>query len=440
MKVKTFIFYLLALPSAGYSQKIYTVDDCIEIALENNLSISNSRYDQLIYQEQIKEAKRSALPTIGLGAEYDVYMKLPTTVFPNSAFDPAGEGFNAAAFGTGQQSTYSLQLNQVIYNPSLGVAIKAAGRLNELGNIQYEQTQEDIVYQVASNYYNAQVLSKQIAMLQANSTSLDTLITSTRYMEENGLVNITDVNRLVVNKASIDNSIATIQADYDLLINSLKLLLNLDQSANLTIVKELSPESVIPSYSSDLSVQNRTDIKFLHKQMEILDLQEKQITSGYQPSLSAVATYGVMGFGENDANYYEHYDFSYIGLQMNWTLFDGLVKRTQRKQKRLEMSQLQSSLSMTRRNIENEHTNALSKYRTHLTELENQKYALELAEDLYANTNFQYSEGLVGVQEVIQVKDDLTEAQTNYLNAWVNLQQAKLDLAKADGQLLSFHE
>lgn len=256
-------------------------------------------------------------------------------------------------------------------------------------------------------------------------------------LEENGLVNQTDVDRLIINKASLDNNIAIIRADYDLLINSLKLLLNLDQDTPLQIVSDLNPE-IEPSQSAQqFAIQNRVDIKLLGKQMELLQLQEAQIKKGYQPTISAVASYGLLGFGENEVNFYEHYDFNYIGLQMRWNLFDGMAKRTQAKQKRIQMMQLQSNVELTQRSIENERTNALAKLRTHLSEVETQQRSVELASNIYANIQMQYREGLVGVQEVIQTKDDLIEAETNYLNSWIQLQQAKLDLEKAEGNLLT---
>ena len=424
-------------PIIGFAQEVYTVDDCIRLALENNLTVSNSAYDQELYKEQIREAKSGALPSLGFSGDYSIYLDLPTTVIPNSAFSPGTEGYSAAAFGTKHQSTYALQLTQAIYDPNLGVAIRAAGKVNEMGELQFEQTKESIVYQVASTYYNAQALGEQINMLEANSHSLDILITNTRMLEENGLVNQTDVDRLIINKASLDNNIAIVRADYDLLINSLKLLLNLDQDTPLPIVSDLNPE-IEPSQSAQqFAIQNRVDIKLLGKQMELLQLQEAQIKKGYQPTISAVASYGLLGFGENEVDFYEHYDFSYIGLQMRWNLFDGMAKRTQAKQKRIQMMPLQSNVELTQRSIENERTNALAKLHTHRSEVETQQRSVELATNIYSNIQMQYREGLVGVQEVIQTKNDLIQAETNYLNSWIQLQQAKLDLEKAEGNLLT---
>ena len=182
MKQKLLIFQLIWIPFLGYSQETLSVDECIRLALENNLTVSNSAYDQQLYKEQIKETKSGALPRLDVNGQYNIYLEIPTTVIPNSAFTPGAEGYSAASFGTQHQSTYALQLTQAIYNPSLGVAIRAAGKVNEMGELQYEQTKETVAYQVASTYYNAQALGEQIKMLEANSYSLDTLITNTRML------------------------------------------------------------------------------------------------------------------------------------------------------------------------------------------------------------------------------------------------------------------
>ncbi|RJE71643.1 TolC family protein [Reichenbachiella sp. MSK19-1] len=439
MKINIATFIMLLTPLLSHAQKVYTLDECVSLALEQNLEIGNSRYDQLLYDEQVKEVKRAALPKLGFGAEYDLYTQLPTTVIPSSAFSPGAEGYAAASFGTPHQSTYALQLEQVIFNPSLNVGIKAAQTINEMGEIQYVQTKENITFRVASTYYNAQVVAKQIEMLEDNSQSLDTLIASTRMMMQSGLVNTTDVDRLVINKSSLDNHTATLQADYIYLINSLKLLLNMDTDEGLTIEHQLSPDLSALSFQDAFQYENRSEVQLLNKQKEVLDLQEKQINSGYLPHLSAVASYGVMGYGDQSENYYEHYDFSYVGLKLNWMLFDGMVKSSQKTQKKIEMKQLNAQLEMTQRSIENERINALSKLKVHQREVANQKQSMELATNIYQNIQMQYSEGVVGVQEIIESENELTEAQTNYLNSWVRLQQAKLDLAKAEGHLLTHY-
>ncbi|UXP33447.1 TolC family protein [Reichenbachiella agarivorans] len=438
MRSKLVILTLvMALAIPTQAQKVYSLMECVKRAQEENLEVSNSQYDQLLYDQQVKEVKRSALPQVGFGAEYKIYTQLPTTVIPLSAFQPGEEGYSEAAFGTDHQSNYSLHLEQVIFNPTLFVGIKAANTAAQMGELQYKQTKENITYQVASNYFNAQVIAEQISMLKENSRTLDTLINSTRLMQESGLVNHTDVSRLKINQSKLDNQIATLSANYDYVLNSLRLLLNLSADAEFAVVTDFNPTPTPLESNEAFDYQDRTELQLLDKQKEVLHLQEKQIQAGYLPNISAVGTYGFMGFGQPDQDFYEHYDFSYVGLKASWLLFDGFTKTAQTAQKRIEQKQLESSMELTRRSIENERINALSKLRVHHQEVINQKQSMELASQVYNDIKLQYSEGVVGVQEIIESENELTESQTNYLNSWVHLQQAKLDLAKAEGALLN---
>lgn len=438
MRIKLSLLLILVFGmSAAHAQKTYSLMECVKLAQEQNLEVGNSEYDKLIYAEQVKEVKRSALPQIGFGADYKIYNQLPTTVIPLAAFQPGTEGYSASSFGTDHQSTYSLQLEQVIFSPSLFVGIKAAETASQMGELQLRQTKENVTFQVASTYFNAQVVAEQLEMLKENSRTLDTLINSTKLMQESGLVHHTDVSRLVINKSTLDNQIATLSANYDYLINSLKLFLNLDQEEPFLIVTDFNPNPAPLSSNEQFDYTDRTEMLMLEKQIEVNQLEQKHIMTGYMPNISAVGTYGYMGFGQMDEDFYEHYDFSYVGLKMNWMLFDGMTKKAQKAQKQLAQKQLESSMELTRRSIQNERINALSNLRVHHQEVQNQKESMELATQVYDDIQMQYSEGLVGVQEIIESENELTEAQTNYLNSWVRLQQAKLDLAKAEGALLN---
>lgn len=438
MRVKISLVFLLTFgASLAHAQKVYTLMECVKLAQDQNLEVGNSEYDKLLYAEQVKEVKRSGLPQVGFGAEYNVYLERPTTVIPLAAFQPGAEGYSESAFGTDHQSRYTLQLEQVIFSPSLFVGIKAAETASQMGELQLRQTKENVTFQVASTYFNTQVVAEQLAMLKENSRTLDTLINSTKMMQESGLVHHTDVSRLIINKSKLDNQIATLSANYDYLVNSLKLLLNLDQEEPFEIVTDFNPTPAPLASNEQFDYHDRTEMLMLEKQIEVNQLEQKHIMTGYMPNISAVGTYGFTGYGQLDQDFYEHYDFSYVGLKMNWLLFDGMTKKAQSAQKQIEQKQLESNMELARRSIENERINALSNLRVHHQEVQNQKEAMELATQVYDDIQMQYGEGLVGVQEIIESENELTEAQTNYLNSWVHLQQAKLDLAKAEGALLN---
>lgn len=442
--------YLLLILSLFFSRLLaaqsdppaMSLEDCLDKALEQNLTIQISRYEQDILNEQIREVKTSFLPRINLNADHKYYFDLPTQVAPASllgapgALPDAGTGeqYIPLAFGVPHQTNLTLQLQQVIYNPQLPVGIKAVTTGKEAANLQLMQTREDVAYQVSTLYFQAQTLAQQISLLNNNINSLDRLIVITQLMQENDLMKRTDVERLKLNQASLINQRANLQDNYEQLINHLKLMTNTPEEEPMTIDTAITVNERPMLVALDSA--QRTDLELAKKKLEIQQLEERRIQAGYLPSLSAVAMYGQTGYGKLDEDYYEFFPISYVGLQMNLPLFDGLSKHSQRAQKVIEQKQTKTQIDFLEQNIRYEITNALSSLDTQQKSVRIQKQALQLAESVYDDVVQQFKEGLVGVSEVIDSENELRRTQTEYLSSWISLQQAKLSFQKATGSLL----
>lgn len=430
-------FLLILLSSPSWAQEVYSLDKLLDKALEENLNIKISTQNQDLFDEQVREVKNNFLPTIDLSGTHQYYFDIPTQVAPASAFGGGeSEGYLPLAFGLPHQTNLSLQLQQVIYNPQLPVGIKAAQTGRAIADLQLHQTQEQVVYQVSSMYYNAQSVAQKMKLLEQNVSSLDRLIKITDLLRQNDLAKSTDVERLQLNQANLTNQMANLKVSYQQLLNGLKLLTNtpMDSPFAIDTDLDLALEKNVPFVIAD-SVQ-RTDVALAKKQFEVQQLEEKQIQAGYLPSLYAVGVYGQAGFGEFENDYYEFFPMSYVGLQLSVPVFDGFSKKSQRTQKRIEQNQTQSQIALLEQQVYNEIANALASLQTQRQALEIQQRALALADKVYQNVQLQYKEGVTGVSEVIDSENELRQTQTDYLNAWIQLKLAELEIRQATGNLI----
>ena len=431
-----FILTLLGGVLHAQEKEIYTLEEAIKTALDNNLSVQRSSYDTQLFEEKVTEVRRSALPQVSLSASHNYYFELPTQVAPAGVFggSETGASYLPLQLGVPNQTNLNLQLQQVIFNPELYVGIQAAKTGREISEIQLKKTKEDLVYDLSVMYYNSQAVFTQISLLKENLTSLHELIRVTQLLEEAGLAKETDIGRIKLNQSNLENNIVNQQIVYDQQLNTLKLLLNLPAEASFQIDTLIDVES--NEFYAVTEEGVRTELQLLDKQEKVNQLEQKQIRSRYLPTLYAVGSYGQAGFGDFSADYYEFFPSSYVGVQLSMPLFDGFIKRSQSVQKDIEHKQLQADIELTRRSIKNELTNATAKFNVQKNEVQVQKEALALAQNVYDNINLQFREGTVGVQEVIESENELRRTQTDYLNAWIRLRLAELDLAKAKGVLL----
>jgi len=433
----TVLLAVMTIPVWAQSADSYTLEQLLDKALERNLSLKISQQNQNLFAEQVREVKNNFLPNINLNAQHQYYFDIPTQVAPAAALGLGGDGgpeYIPLSFGLPHQTNISAQLQQVIYNPQLPVGIKAAQTGQDIAELQLQQSKEDVVYGVSSTYYQAQSVAQQIKLLNQNIKSIERLVKITDLLRQNDLAKSTDVERLQLNQANLSNQMANLKVSYQQLINGLKLMTNTPMTEEFVIDTAIHVQDEETLVLAD-SV-TRTDVALAEKQLEVQRLEEKQIMAGYLPSIYATGVYGQTGFGEFDKDYYEMFPVSYVGLQLSVPLFDGLSKRSQRMQKQIQQSQTRDQIALLEQQVENEIANAVASLETQQQAVSIQKRALALAEKVYENMQLQYKEGLSGVSDVIDSENELRQAQTDYLTAWVKLKLAELEIKQATGNLI----
>ena len=434
LRFLTILLGAMCASVGGYAQSsVYSLEAALEKGRKENLALLSSRYGTELYQERVREVRNGFLPKINLIGDYKYYLDIPTQVAPASAFGGEG-GYVPLQFGVPHQSSVTASVQQILFNPSLSVGIKAARTGEQLSALQLRQAEEDVVYNITSVYYNAQNLHQQKRMLQENAESLERLIGTTQLLKDNDLAKGTDVKRLQLNHASLMAEIQNIEVAYNQLINLLKLLTNTPTAEPFAIDTVVSTEFLLVQTATDGG--QRADLQLVQKQLEVQVLEEKEIQARYLPTLAAVGVYGQTGFGSFSDDFYEFYPLSYVGVQLSMPVFDGLSKRSQRAQKQIEQKQTQAQLAQLRQAVDNDMANAQAKLQTQMVVVANQQRALQLAKEVYDNVLMQYREGLVAVRDVLDSEQDLRTAQTDYLNAWIQVRLAELERQKAAGTLL----
>src|SRR5690606_26627261 len=85
--------------------------------------------------------------------------------------------------------------------------------------------------------------------------------------------------------------------------------------------------------------------------------------------------------------------------------------------------------------LELEKENARITLRANISNVDNQKQNMKLAEEVYNISKTKYKEGVGSSLEVMDAETALKEAQTNYFNALYDASTARVNLLKALGEL-----
>lgn len=417
------------------AQRTLTLEECLRIGIENNLSLAGSRNELRKAKHLLSENRAKLLPQINAVAGFNDNFNPPVSVTDGSAY---GNPYNVTKT-LQYNASAGLQLQMPLYNQTVYTAIDIARTMNELNRLSYEKAREDLMLQISKMYYLGQNTVEQLALIQENRVRLQELRDITQAFFDNGMAMEVDVKRVNIN-------LENLQVQYDnaksMLVQQLNLLKYVmdypaEEEIALTPVNPEQVESVsLTGLRSDLY-----ELQLLESQEKLAGQQKELIRQGYLPSLSLTGSWMYSAYTDKARHWFHSgpsnhwYSSSGLGLTLRVPIFDGLDKRARIRQARIDEENARLNYENMRKNMETQYLNATNDLMNNQRNFRKQKDNYLLAEEVYQVTTDRYREGIASMTEVLQDEMRMSEAQNNYLSAHYNYQVANLTLLKLTGQL-----
>jgi outer membrane protein TolC len=417
------------------AQEVWTMKQCIDTAQVYNKTLQINRNHISISEQREKEAKANLIPKVTANADYKYFMELPTQLMPMNALNPqAPEGqFRDLQFGVPHNINANVQLAMPLYNPQVYGVIENTKIANELTQLQFQKSEEQVLYDITTLYYNAQILKHQLDFLESNLINTQKLLKNIELLKEQLLAKGTDVSKVKLQAEQLNTQRENIHNKYISILNALKLNIGISLERNITVVSEIEQQTL-----TENNVENILDLKIIQTQNKLLNSELSTLNkSRFLPSLNLIASYGTTGFGYDKTpnDFLKFYPIGFAGLQLTYPLFNGTVTQRKINQKKLEISnnELQAQLIGDKNKMETE--NAL-RQRTIAQQTvivtENQ---ITLAQSIYEQTVLQQKQGTTTLTDVLLADNALREAQQNYLSAVIDYLKADLELKKLTGTI-----
>lgn len=119
----------------GYAQKTLTLKDCLEIGIENNLSLESKRKEMQKSKYGVSENRARLLPQINGFANYNDNIDPPVSVTDGSAY---GNPYNIT-YTLRNSANAGLQLQMPLYNQTLYTTVSIAKTMDEISRLSYEK-------------------------------------------------------------------------------------------------------------------------------------------------------------------------------------------------------------------------------------------------------------------------------------------------------------
>ncbi|MCE3295114.1 MAG: hypothetical protein K0R65_828 [Crocinitomicaceae bacterium] len=431
-KQKLALGLLFMFGGFGLSAQTLDLETCLRMADTANLTIRNARLDVAINQKQIAAYNAARLPKVNLSADYKYNAIIPGQLIPAEFFGGPPGTYQTVAFGVPFNLGNTIQLSQVLYNPQVNYAIQALNLNQKIIEIQQRITEQDVKNQVASTFFNLQAITKQITFLEENVANMNKLIRNMDLMAKEGLVITTEADKLRINRLNVENSLQSIKATRDQLEALLKIMIGMDPQQTITLSAD---DLVQKSILHDKEEVNHPELELLDTQLQLNKEERKGTTMAYLPSLSFYAAYNYTYNINPEDDFRTGIESAFIGLRLDWTLFDGLEKHNNQKKNAITREKIENQQQLATQQLQLATDNARRQIDIQMNALTISKEQLALAEKVYKQSEIQFSEGTIGSNDLITAENALQQAQTNVVSAYVQLRQAELAYLKSIGNI-----
>lgn len=419
--------------SSVFAQQTVTLKQAIEYALQNKTDALKAKLEVTNADYKIAEAKAGALPKINGTANLTYNPIIQEIVLAGQTFK-MGQPWVAIA---------GVQLQQAVFNQQVFIGLKAAKSTKEFYQLNAELTDEQIIERVSNAYFQVFTVEQNQQTLESSYASTEKVRNIIKSLFDNGLAKKIDLDRTNVNLTNIETNIKQTKNGVAQAKNALKFYMGMPIEKDIQLVKEdmeITPHLLENTMSSD----NRTEVKVLLKNKELLEYNKKATEAAYYPTVNLTANYNWQGIGEKfplvngSSRGVRWSDYSAIGLGINVPIFNGFATKSKVQQAQIDLDKLNLDIQETKLSLDLAYQNAKSQIENSLNTLEYQKANVALAEDVLANTKSNYQYGLATLTDLLDAENSLVQAKNNYTNAILDYKIAEVQYYKSKGELKTY--
>ena len=418
---------LLLLPAGMKAEddmpKQWTLRNCIDYALEHNITIRRNRINVESTQEDVKTAKADFLPSLSGNISQRIVNR------PNSANGTiiSGDNITTSESKTSYNGSYGIDASWTVYNGSKRVNTLKQQQLNSrIAELTVDESENSIEENITQLYvqilYSAEAVKVNESTLEVSQKEFE----RGQELFNAGSIASSDLAQLEAQVSNDNYQLVTSQTTLQNYKLQLKQLLELDGDFEMDLfLPPLDDSSVlIPLPTKDDVYQTalnlRPEIESGKLNIEAADMNIKITRAGYIPSLSLSAGIGTTNANGNDFSFSEQVKQNWnnsIGLTLSIPIFDKWQTKSavnkaklQRQTSELDLMDNQKTLYKT---IESLWLSANSAQQQYVAATQK----LKSTQASYALVSEQFNLGMKNTVELLTEKNNLLSAQQETLQA-----------------------
>ena len=275
---------ILAFCSLAYSQEVkqWSLQDCIDYALENNISLKQGELQNEILQNNLTQTKWNRLPNLNASASHNYNIGRTIDPFTNTFIDR-----------NIQSNAFSLTSGVTLYSGGrINNSIKQTQTAYDASSEGQEALKNQISLSVATAYLQIIQAEENLKLADAQVEITEAQLERARKLVSSGLDNKAIVYGLEAQLANDRVQSINAQNQIQLAYNNMLNLLQIDNNTPFEIklididtLPEYTEESIASIY--DLAIQNMPEVKQAELSVLESQLSQKVVGASRYPTLSA---------------------------------------------------------------------------------------------------------------------------------------------------------
>ncbi len=438
MKKKSTLLVLFLLVMSAHAQKKWTLQECIDYALANNITLQQNKITSAQRGLDVEASKAALFPNVNFNTNQSVSYR----PFSETTISLTNGSMTSTSSAVNYNGNYGVSAAWTIWNGNRNRNnIKSSEMNKQLSDLQTEQTANSIQEQITQLYI--QILYQKEAVKVDSEIIKQSIIQLDRANEmlKVGSIAKVDVAQLEAQVTQDQYTLIRTKSQLENYKLQLKQLLEIHGDDDFDVTApEVSDKAVlaaIPSKSSvyETALNIRPEIQTNKLNIDAAKLDEKIAKSGYLPTISMNASVSSSNSSGRNTNFGKQ-------LKKNWSNSMGITISVPI----FDQKQTKTAISKAKLNTQNSELELLSTQKRLYSEIENYWLDATTAQQQYISAksnvaSMKESYELVSEQFKLGLKNivELTTGKNNLLSAQQQMLQSKYT-ALYNISMLHFYE
>ena len=420
MKKLIIVISIITLSFASQAQKVWTLDECVDYAMEHNVQILQTIVSQNNAEFQYKMAKNSWLPTVSADASQSF------------GFGQSPSAYGVYVSDNSASTSFGISLGMPLFNGlSIYNQIKSSSLALDASKKDVEAAKYDLKLLIMS-YYMQVVYNKELKSVAEEQLAItEEQHAKTQQLYELGKVAESNVYESAAQVATAKSTL--VQADNALMLS----ILDIVQALELETVEGfdvVSPETfdnespkALPSQEStyNFALNHQPKIEAANLRLEQSYRDVKASKSAWYPSLSFYAGYstGYYNYFSSEretlpiADQFNNNGRTSIGVRLNVPIFNAMQTKYKVEMTKLSIENQELAISNTQKDLKKDIQQAFYNAVAAEQKFKAAEETYNAAEIAYRFSNESYSAGRATLLELNESKNRLFKSASEMLQA-----------------------